>query len=331
MNDVDELLKTFLMDCCYWGKIYAQIMKIFFFLNYLLCFSSLLLTSCSSLINTVQVQTLTKNYCAPNVTYHSIPVQQISPSDSILLLKYFSAHDFVLIKYLNLAQPALNYLNSPKYATQRLSVKQTMTEKYMLFESELNAIAAELDCNGERIDKLAGYIDELNAKKQTRLTVASILLGAVTAVTATTVQNNDLNNGLSIAGGLGTAVLGFMTLNPKGKRIKMSLQRNMLESIWYQNNSSQIYPSSIWGILSEKRFSNSLNLSLVETIRQRWLQYGLDDQQNSPLEKLYFGDGGVFAAEDLHDLANMHNELQATIRSIQQDMRSLMLSITSLD
>ncbi|WP_293883324.1 MULTISPECIES: hypothetical protein [unclassified Sphingobacterium] len=206
-----------------------------------------------------------------------------------------------------------------------------MTEKYILFESELNAIAAELDCNGERIDKLANYIDGLNAKSQTRLTVASILLGAVTPVTATTVNNKELNNGLSIAGGLGTAALGFMTLNPKGKKIRMTLQRNMLESIWYQNNNAQIYPSSIWGIISEKNFSNSKNLSLIETTRQRWLQYGLDDQQESSLEELYFRDGGVFAAEELHDLANMHNELQATIRSIQQDIRSLMLSITSLN
>ncbi|MDQ1150774.1 hypothetical protein QE382_002758 [Sphingobacterium zeae] len=59
----------------------------------------------------------------------------------------------------------------------------------MLFGSELNAVAAELDCNGERIDKLAGYIEGINANKQTSLTVASILLGAVTTVTATTVNN----------------------------------------------------------------------------------------------------------------------------------------------
>lgn len=267
----------------------------------------------------------------PNVTYQNIPLQQISASDSIQLRKHFSSHNFVLIKYLNLSHPVLDYLNNANDPNKKLVAKLMMTEKYMLFESELNAIAAELDCNGERIDKLAGYIDELNTKNQTRLTVASILLGAVTSVAATTVHNKKLSNGFSIAGGLGTAVLGFMTLNPKGKKIKMSLQRNLLESIWYQNNNEQIYPSSIWGILSEKNFSNSKNLSLVETTRQRWLQYGLDDQQDSPLEKLYFRDGGVFAAEELHDLANMHNELQATIRSIQQDMRSLMLNITSIN
>jgi len=297
----------------------------------LIFFSLALLTSCSSLINTVQVQTLTKNYCMPNVTYQSIPVQQISNSDSIQLVKHLSPHNFVLIKYLNLSRSVLDYLNSDDDSARKLVAKQRMIEKYMLFESELNAIAAELDCNGERIDKLANYIDGLNAKSQTRLTVASILLGAVTAVTATTVNSKELNNGLSIAGGLGTAALGFMTLNPKGKKIRMTLQRNMLESIWYQNNNAQIYPSSIWGIISEKNFSNSKNLSLVETTRQRWLQYGLDDQQESSLEELYFRDGGVFAAEELHDLANMHNELQATIRSIQQDIRSLMLSITSLN
>lgn len=293
--------------------------------------SVLLLTACSTLINNVQVHTLTTNYCAPNVAYTSIPIQEIAASDSIQIRQIFSYHDFVLIKYLNLAEPIIQYLGIANNATLKLAARQKMTERYMLFETELNAIAAELDCNGERIDKLAGYIDELNAKTQTRLTVASILLGAVTAVTATTVKNDGLNNGLSIAGGVGTAVLGFMTLNPKGKKVKMQLQRNMLESIWYQNNMAQIYPSSVWGILSEKKFSNAENSSLIETMRQRWLQYGLDDEPDSPLQQLYFKNGGTFAAEELHDLANMHNELQATIRSIQQDMRSLILAIHTLE
>lgn len=310
----------------------AQMMKIFLLkIRPFLVLPFLFLTACSTLINNVQVQTLTKNYCAPNVAYRSIPVQTISPVDSSRLRAVFSYHDFVLIKYLHLSPHIIGYLDNPGNPMMKLAAKQKVTERYMLFETELNAIAAELDCNGERIDKLAGYMDELNSNTQTQLTVASILLGAVTAVTATTVKNNKLNNGLSIAGGVGTAVLGFMTLNPKGKRVSMLLDRNMLQGIWFQNNNAQIYPASVWGILSEKGFSNSENLSLVETTRQRWLKYGLDDQQNSPLEKLYFREGGIFTAEELHDLANMYNELQATIRSIQQDMRSLIQVINTLE
>lgn len=310
----------------------ARMMKIFLLrIRPFLVLPFLLLTGCSTLINNVQVQTLTKNYCAPNVAYGSIPVQSISAADSTRLRAVFSYHDFVLVKYLNLWPHIIGYLDNSGNPTVKLAAKQKVNDRYMLFETELNAIAAELDCNGERIDKLAGYMDELNSNTQTRLTVASILLGAVTAVTATIVKNDKLNNGLSIAGGVGTAVLGFMTLNPKGKKVSMHLTRNLLQSIWFQNNHAQFYPASIWGILSEKGFSNSENLSLVETTRQRWLKYGLDDQQGSPLEKLYFREGGVFTAAELHDLANMHNELQATIRSVQQDMRSLMQTLSTLD
>ncbi len=310
----------------------ARMMKIFLLkIRPFLVLPFLFLTGCSTLINNVQVQTLTKNYCAPNVAYKSIPVQAIPSVDSTRLRAVFSDHDFVLVKYLNLSPHIIGYLDNPGNPAVKLAAKQKVTDRYMLFETELNAIAAELDCNGERIDKLAGYMDELNSNTQTRLTVASILLGAVTAVTATTIKNDKLNNGLSIAGGVGTAVLGFMTLNPKGKRVSMHLERNLLQGIWFQNNNAQIYPASVWGILSEKGFSNSENFSLVETMRQRWLKYGLEDQQNSPLEKLYFNTGGIFTAEQLHDLANMHNELQATIRSVQQDLRSLMHTLSTLD
>lgn len=302
-----------------------------FILKYIFFSSVLLLTSCSILINNDKVNTLTTNYCVPNVSYETIPIQKISPLDNIRINTVFSYHDFILIKYLNLAKPIIQYMDSANNDAFRLASRQMMTEKYMLFEAELNAIAAELDCNGERIDKLASYVDDLNSKTQTRMTVASILLGAVTIVTSATVKNDNLNNGINIVGGAGTALLGFMTLSPKGKKVNMQLQRNMLQSIWYKNNDAQIYPSSIWGLLSEKKFSNSENLSLIETTRQRWLQYGLDDQQDSTLQKLYFNDGGAFSASELHVLANIHNELQATIRSIEQDLRSLIYAINALN
>lgn len=307
-------------------------MKIFFSkIKYGLFFLIPLFFSCSTLVHNAQVKTLTQNYCAPNVDYKSTSTAEISVADSITLRKVFSYHDYVLIKYLDLTTHMITFMDSSSNRVQRFSAKQKITEKYMLFNTELHAMAAELDCNGERIDKLGGYLDELNSKSQTRLTVASILLGAITAVTSTTVKNDHLNNGLSIAGGVGTAVLGFMTLNPKGKRVNMIIQRNMLHNIWYRNNDDHIYPASVWGILSEKKFSNSEDLSMVETTRQRWLKYGLDGQVESPLEQLYFKTGGVFTAEQLHTLANMHNELQATVRSIQQDMRSLIQTVNLLD
>jgi len=295
-----------------------------------LCMLFLFSGCSSSLISNSKVQALTKDYCKPNVVYsQNLFKQSIGVQDSLLLSGCFSYHDCLLIKNIGLSIPVLECLKA-QGDKEKIEAKQKIILKYLLFAAEVDAVAAELDCNGERIDQLAGYVDNLNSKKQIRLTISSILAGAVTSVTAATVKNDNLNNALSIAGGMATGVLGFMTLNPKGKKVSMEIDRNMLGSIWYRNNDAQFYPDSVWSVLSDKKFSNSNSLSMIETIRLRWFKYGLEGEQGSPLEMLYFKQGGLYTAEDLHRAANMHNELQATVRAIQQDLRSLMQGVNAL-
>ncbi|MCR4032156.1 MULTISPECIES: hypothetical protein [Flavobacterium] len=129
----------------------------------------------------------------------------------------FSYHDFLLLKDIGLVVPVLEYLKVVD-SQEKMAARQKVITQYLLFTTEVEAVAAELDCNGERIDQLAGYVDNLNSKFQLRLTVGSILLGAATSITAATVKNDKLNNTLSILCGAGTGVLGFMPLNPKGKK-----------------------------------------------------------------------------------------------------------------
>ena len=46
----------------------------------------------------------------------------------------------------------------------------------------MNSVTAELDCEEERIDQIATTLSDINDKNITRLTVASILVGAASAV-----------------------------------------------------------------------------------------------------------------------------------------------------
>ena len=193
----------------------------------------------------------------------------------------------------------------------------------MLTSIEINALASELDCNGERINKLADFIDNINNKKTKNLTVASVTLGALTTVATVLIKNNNASNIIGVSGGLLSAGLGALTISPKGKKIDLKLQRNLLGNIWYNDNSNQAYPNSIWTILNEKQFSNSGKNDLQESIKNRWLQYNFDGKIDAETEKLFFYDGGIYTADDLYSRANMLNELQATIRSLEQDLKSL--------
>ena len=92
----------------------------------------------------------------------------------------------------------------------------------------MNSVTAELDCEEERIDQIASTLSDINDKNVTRLTVASILVGAASAVAGAYIADDGWNKGVAVGSGILGAGLSFLTLNPKGKKIILQHPRNLL-------------------------------------------------------------------------------------------------------
>ncbi|ATL42344.1 hypothetical protein OZ664_03080 [Elizabethkingia sp. HX WHF] len=293
--------------------------------------SILLCLSCSSVIKSSKTATLTTDYCKPNFTYQypEIMTNTGNQEDSALIKK-LPASDYALSKNIGIL-PLLSQYNKAKDPLKILIAKQKISDQLMVTNSGLNAMAAESDCNGERIQQLSNYLGDINNKNIRKLTVGSIILGATIAVSSSLINNNNTNKAINIGGGAAGAALGLLTLNPKGRKVQMDIQRNLLRNIWNNDNSDQAFPPDIWNILNEKSFSNSGNKSMRETLRDRWLLYAFDGKPDAETLQLFFGNGGTFRADDLQTMSNMYNELQASIRSLQQNMQSLMLKINTLN
>ncbi|AJW62448.1 hypothetical protein VO54_00962 [Elizabethkingia miricola] len=293
--------------------------------------SMLLCLSCSSVIKSSKTATLTTDYCKPNFTYQypEIMTNTGNQEDSALIKK-LPASDYALSKNIGIL-PLLSQYNKAKDPLKILIAKQKISDQLMITNSGLNAMAAESDCNGERIQQLSNYLGDINNKNIRKLTVGSIILGASIAVSSSLINNNNTNKAINIGGGAAGAALGLLTLNPKGRKVQMDIQRNLLRNIWNNDNSDQAFPPDTWNILNEKSFSNSGNKSMRETLKDRWLLYAFDGKPDAETLQLFFGNGGTFRADDLQTMSNMYNELQASIRSLQQNMQSLMLKINNLN
>lgn len=300
-------------------------LKIFFILVIFIFVSS-----CSTVLNSPKIDYLTSNYCQPTIEYDysklEISQNKLPKQDSILKAN-LSQHDILISNAIGIERYLTEYLQIKKDTLRRLVLKQKITDRLILTSIEINALASELDCNGERIDKLANFVNDINNKKTKNLTVASVTIGALTTVATVLVKNNNSSNIVGVSGGLLSAGLGALTISPKGKKIDLKLQRNLLRNIWFNDNSNGAYPNSIWTILNDKEFSNSGKNDLQESIKNRWLQYNFDGKIDTETEKLFFYDGGIYTADDLYSRANMLNELQATIRSLEQDLKSLSVKL----
>ncbi|KIO51835.1 hypothetical protein [Flavobacterium hibernum] len=291
------------------------------------------ISSCSTVLNSPKIDYLTSNYCQPTIEYDYSKLEtspnKIPKQDSILHAN-LSKHDILISKAIGIETYLAEYLLTKKDTLKRLVLKQKITDRLILTSIEINALASELDCNGERIDKLANFVTDINNKKTKNLTVASVTIGALTTVATVLIKNNNSSNIVGVSGGLLSAGLGALTISPKGKKIELKLQRNLLRNIWFNDNANGAYPNAIWTILNDKEFSNSGKNDLQESIKNRWLQYNFDGKIDTETEKLFFYDGGIYTADDLSSRANMLNELQATVRSLEQDLKSLSIRLNSI-
>ncbi|GGE94107.1 hypothetical protein [Hymenobacter cavernae] len=209
--------------------------------------------------------------------------------------------------------------------------RQKVLAHLQLMTAAIASTAAELDCEGERADQVAGYLAEQESQRAQRLTVLSIGVGAAAGVGTTVFERKAPQYAFGIGGGLLTAGLGLLTLTSH-RKIAFAHPRNLLTDVWTEKHTSALYPPSVWYCLQQKAFSNRGETSVAHNTRQRWQHYGQLAQPDSPegrrQQALFFGEGGTYSMEELRIRANMLNELQAAVRLINQDLQALLLMLT---
>jgi hypothetical protein len=211
-----------------------------------------------------------------------------------------------------------------------LQLKSKINSKITIALTELDAVAAEFDCEGERVTQIGNYVDNLNDSKNNKLILLSIVTGAAASVAGGIIQDGGWSNAVDISGGVLGAGFGLATLNPKGKKVEFIHQRNLLRDIWRQKLESPNFPPFIWYMYTEKKFSNKERHSIISSMKERWLHYQFDDDKTAADQSVIFSDGGFYRADDLHNRAAMLNQMQSATRTINQNINYLLLDLDKL-
>jgi hypothetical protein len=271
------------------------------------------------------------SYCAPTITYEN-PAWSDSGFTKIPSGR-LSSHDSILCNILGIGawlSELLTISRDSAHELRQLSLKQKIDQRILVAQTESAAMVAELDCEEERANLAGIYLDNLNSKYNRRLTIASVVAGALTTAATALISPHNTQAAVGISGGAVSAALALSTINPKGRKIEFYHERNLLRPIWGQTSVNAGYPLFVWKMLHTPQFSNSGSVTLAESIRSRWLQFELDAKADKDKEDLLFGSGGNYHSGELHTRAGMLSQLQSTIRSINQDLASLVVVIGTL-
>ncbi len=209
-----------------------------------------------------------------------------------------------------------------------LRQRQRILAQVALVSTTVASVAAELDCEGERADQVAGYLNEQDDHRTQRLNVLSIGIGAASGIGTTVLENKAAQYSFGIGGGLLAAGLGLLTLTG-GHTAEFAHPRNLLADVWAEKPTSELFPPSVWYMLTEPAFSNSGQTALAHNTRQRWQHYRQlarpESKGSKQLTALLFGAGGQYSADQLTVRANMLNELQSAVRLLNQELQGLLL------
>ncbi len=301
----------------------------------------LLFSSCVSqktkIIND-NILTLRDSYCKAPYHYNYDKKVPSYNADSIIaansqLKPYFTDQSILILNALGNLDEIEQILILKKDSTDQsrlkiLQLKNSINSKITISLTELDAVAAEFDCEGERVAQMALYVDNLNDKRNNKLVVYSIVVGAAASIASGIIKSDAWSSTVDIAGGVLGAGLGFATLNPKGKKVEFIHKRNLLRDIWNERLESENFPPFVWYMYTEKKFSNyTEGLSVIQNIKQRWLRFNFESNKEEADQSVIFNDGGVYRSADLHNRASMLNQMQSATRTINQNINYLLLDL----
>lgn len=301
------------------------------------------LTSCVSKKNQSirqNILTLKDSYCKAPFKYNYSNGLPSYNSDSILaankeLKNNFSDQSILILNALDNLDEVHEIMelkkdNSLESQVKVLQLKSKINSKITIALTELDAVAAEFDCEGERVAQIGNYVDNLNDSRNNKLILLSIVTGAAASVAGGIVKDNGWSNAIDIGGGILGAGFGLATLNPKGKKVEFIHQRNLLRDIWNEKLESPNFPPFVWYMYTEKKFSNKDGVPIVQSIKKRWLHFQFDNNLKAANESVIFSDGGYYRSNDLHNRAAMLNQMQSATRTINQNINYLLLDLDKL-
>lgn len=303
----------------------------------------MLLTSCVSRKNQAirqNILTLRDSFCKAPFKYNYGNKLPSYNSDSIInankeLRDKFSDQSILILNALDNLDEVHEIMELKKDTSLEsqvkvLQLKSKINSKITIALTELDAVAAEFDCEGERVAQIGNYVDNLNDSRNNKLILLSIVTGAAASVAGGIVKDNSWSNAIDIGGGVLGAGFGLATLNPKGKKVEFIHQRNLLRDVWKGKLQSPNFPPFIWYMYTEKKFSNREQQSIISSMKERWLHYQFDDDKKRADESVIFSDGGFYRSDDLHNRAAMLNQMQSATRTINQNINYLLLDLDRL-
>jgi hypothetical protein len=213
---------------------------------------------------------------------------------------------------------------------EKMLVLRQFEQKISLARLQIESIAAELDCEAERTNRIINYLNNKGSKRTNKLTVAAIIAGSVTTLIPILIKDNRPQNAAVITGTAVSVLIGVAALKPNPGTVNLTYTRNLLSDIWYAKDPIA-FPAFIWLMLVTREFNYDQQMSIRENLKKRWLKLEFNGSIDTKTEKLLFNNGGIFSSDDLQSRYNLLKQTQAAIMLMSKDVEAFLEEVYQLN
>ncbi len=211
-----------------------------------------------------------------------------------------------------------------------LVLRQEISDRILLATQELTSVLAEIECERARANELKNYLEQGIDRRVTRLTVYSVLAGALSTVVSGTLAIFGADDVYIETPAMAGAVLsGYWAIRALGATKKQNLsslhRRNHLTDIQENPPVSKVYPPMVWHFLTREFEPDKQSQTVRETILERWKELDLlDDEGTEEREqnnRLLFGPGGRYNLTGINRRISLIEVLQNEIIIMNQELK----------
>ncbi|WP_293012885.1 hypothetical protein [Mongoliibacter sp.] len=212
-----------------------------------------------------------------------------------------------------------SYLDEDLDRLDKLELKTRIFGKIMKMDIELHSLMSAIDCEEEKAEQIASFLEKELRKKERNLTVAAIITGAVVGVgtgliLAADNSRSDWPEYIGIAGGLTEVFLGISILR-LDRRVSINHPKNILRDVYLSEMRPAYFPPATWYYFNSKNNSKE-GVSLKDQLLERWETYNMNGDGMTAL----LSDGGEYSPELLKNRSEMLDQLESQIALISKDL-----------
>lgn len=250
-------------------------------------------------------------------TFQVIPKEQLTKSGE------FSWSEMHILSILNVEQELAQLTESPS-GEELNKLRLSIYYKFQALTMEVSGTAAMLDCEEERTEQVSDYLADLQAKREQKLTVGSIITGGAVGLGSVLLLTSDRDGRwidiLGIIGGVTEVILGVSILKTDF-RVDIQHPINPLREIYTGERETTFFSDEVWWFLNNHRLDQQ-SPTVAESLREEWIQfYGLESGS------VFFQDGGKYNADELKLRADLIDQLEARVLLMQQSISKLMFKL----